>query len=134
MKIDAIKSNLTNVSKSALKSVNSVGSSAIKAKAHVVKFASDNAKKFIKSEQIPDSFKTAKQNLKNIKVPDFMKPVLEFVKNHKETFAGGAVILAAIACAGAIVKSITGNIKEASIQEEAATRGKDFNKLHTHQG
>lgn len=131
MKTSPIKTSIVKLPKAALKSVNTIGSATIKSKNNMVKFISNHTKDFAKSEKVSDFANKMKENTVNIKLPGFLKTALAFVKDHKETFVGGAVVVAAIACARAIIGAMTSNIKQTAFEEVSR---KSVSGLHTHQG
>ena len=113
MNIGSIKNGIAGLPKQALNGVNAVGSTTIKAEQSAVKFVADHAKNLTKSKETPAWISNIKNAIKNIQVPEFAKPAVNFLKSHKETVVGAAVITAAVACATAIVKSVVGKINEA---------------------
>ncbi len=130
MDISAIKTAVKSIPSKAYGAVNSVGSTSISGLKTAGQFISKHTPETIKNIKIPavvDTFvSTAKE-----KTPEFVKTSANFVKNHKDTFVGGTVILAAVACAASIIKAVVNKIQEAKPQGAHLI---NKNKIAEHQG
>ena len=109
--VDSIKTAVRDLSSSAYKAVNTVGSTSINGLKTARGFVKQHTPESIKSIKTPRAVDTFVQTAKE-KAPEFVKTGAKFVKGHKETFIGGAVILAAAGCAFSIIKGIANKIKE----------------------
>ena len=114
-----IKTTVRSLPSNTLKGVNSVGEASINCANTVstfIKGITPEKVKNIKTSAFASKISGFAKQAAD-KMPDFVKNAAknssEFVKQNKKTFAGGAVIAAAVACAVAIIKTVAGKIKEA---------------------
>ena len=107
MNIDSIKDTFKSLPSRAHQGLKTVGDASV----DYVKQTSG----FIK-EHIPENFK--------VQADTFVNSAKSTIKNNKSAFIGGAVVLAAVACATSIIKGVAGKIKQA----------KQETKIAAHQG
>ena len=117
MNIESITSTIKSIPQTAKNLTDTVGGASIKYAKQAGSFVAGKLK--LKK---PENFDTFIANTKE-NAPEFVKTAGRFVKNNKETFVGGAVILAAVASAIAIVKSIAGKVKQAKVDKIAMHQG-----------
>jgi len=126
MNVDSIKSTIQAIPSQAKGAVKSVGESAIKGAATAGSFISQHTPEAVKTVKVPQAVDTFVRSAKE-KTPEVIKKGAGYVKNHKEAFAGAAVIIAAVLCAASIIKGIVNKITETK-------QAKDETKLSMHQG
>ena len=122
MNIDSIKSTIKAIPSQAKGVADTVGTTSINCAKTAGSFISQHTPETIKNIKTPQAVDTFVNSAKE-KTPEFLKSAGKFIKNNKETFAGAAVILAAVISAISIVKGIVNKIQEAKAE-----------KLSMHQG
>ena len=122
MNVDAVKNAVKAIPSTLKNGTDAVGEASIKYAKEAGSFVSGKLK--LKKPQNFDTFVSSAKD----KAPEFVKTTGRFVKNNKNTFVGAAVILAAVGCATAIIKTVVDKIKETrneALQNE---------KISMHQG